>query len=279
MKIERSDRARGALTSPRLLPLHGPRGQRGEPAMLRASKDKMEDQGIYLLDMYDIGSMKIERTPKEIGPMYTGLIAIDHNIIVIYPRLLPLHRPRGQGGEPAMLRASRDKMEDQGIYLLENGVHMLLWVGSAASPELTQALFGQPSPQAIDTSVRELPVLDNELSEAARELVDQARRQRRVYMRLTVMTQNSPAELQLRRSLVEDATIGPSYVDFLLDVHKAIQNCGSNRHLPNKLTIMRQHDKLEVVLRHFLVEDRGVDGRVSYVDYLCHIHKEIRALL
>ncbi|KAG6465251.1 hypothetical protein O3G_MSEX015028 [Manduca sexta] len=26
------------------------------------------------------------------------------------------------------------------------------------------------------------------------------------------------------------------------------------------LTIMRQHDKLETVLRHFLVEDRGVDG-------------------
>lgn len=42
---------------------------------------------------------------------------------------------------------------------------------------------------------------------------------------------------------------------------------------------MRQHDKLEAVLRHFLVEDRGVDGSSSYVDYLCHIHKEIRALL
>ncbi|KAG6465252.1 hypothetical protein O3G_MSEX015028 [Manduca sexta] len=27
-----------------------------------------------------------------------------------------------------------------------------------------------------------------------------------------------------------------------------------------RLTIMRQHDKLETVLRHFLVEDRGVDG-------------------
>ncbi|GBP12211.1 hypothetical protein EVAR_6388_1 [Eumeta japonica] len=26
---------------------------------------------------------------------------------------------------------------------------------------------------------------------------------------------------------------------------------------------MRQHDKLETVLRHFLVEDRGVDGSVS----------------
>lgn len=42
---------------------------------------------------------------------------------------------------------------------------------------------------------------------------------------------------------------------------------------------MRQHDKLETVLRHFLVEDRGVDGSASYVDFLCHVHKEIRQLL
>lgn len=46
-----------------------------------------------------------------------------------------------------------------------------------------------------------------------------------------------------------------------------------------QLTVMRQHDKLETVLRHFLVEDRGVDGSTSYVDFLCHIHKEIRTLL
>jgi len=49
------------------------------------------------------------------------------------------------------------------------------------------------------------------------------------------------------------------------------------RHM--KLTVVRQRDKLEVVMRHFLVEDKGADGSASYVDYLCHLHKEIRALL
>ena len=49
------------------------------------------------------------------------------------------------------------------------------------------------------------------------------------------------------------------------------------RHM--KLTLVRQRDKLDMVFRQFLVEDKGADGSASYVDYLCHLHKEIRALL
>ncbi|GIZ01366.1 protein transport protein Sec24C [Caerostris extrusa] len=42
-----------------------------------------------------------------------------------------------------------------------------------------------------------------------------------------------------------------------------------------RLTIMVQGDKLEIVFRQFLVEDRGADGSPSYVDFLCHLHREI----
>lgn len=45
------------------------------------------------------------------------------------------------------------------------------------------------------------------------------------------------------------------------------------------MTLVRQRDKLENVLRHFLIEDRGTHGAPSYVDYLCYLHKEIRSLL
>ena len=46
-----------------------------------------------------------------------------------------------------------------------------------------------------------------------------------------------------------------------------------------QLTVVRPRAKLELVMRHFLVEDKASDGAASYVDYLCHLHKEIRALL
>nr|XP_058910181.1 protein transport protein Sec24C isoform X3 [Kogia breviceps] len=46
-----------------------------------------------------------------------------------------------------------------------------------------------------------------------------------------------------------------------------------------KLIVVKQEDKLETVFKHFLVEDKSLSGGASYVDFLCHMHKEIRQLL
>lgn len=47
----------------------------------------------------------------------------------------------------------------------------------------------------------------------------------------------------------------------------------------SQVTLVRPRDKFENVFRHYLIEDRGVNGSPSYVDYLCYLHKEIRSLL
>ncbi|XP_049711035.1 protein transport protein Sec24C [Elephas maximus indicus] len=46
-----------------------------------------------------------------------------------------------------------------------------------------------------------------------------------------------------------------------------------------KLIVVKQEDKLETLFKHFLVEDKSLSGGASYVDFLCHMHKEIRQLL
>lgn len=46
-----------------------------------------------------------------------------------------------------------------------------------------------------------------------------------------------------------------------------------------KLIMEKQEDKLEMLFKHFLVEDKSLSGGASYVDFLCHMHKEIRQLL
>lgn len=46
-----------------------------------------------------------------------------------------------------------------------------------------------------------------------------------------------------------------------------------------QLYIVRQGDKLELQFRQLLVEDRTTEGSASYVDFLCHLHKEIRSML
>lgn len=43
--------------------------------------------------------------------------------------------------------------------------------------------------------------------------------------------------------------------------------------------IVKQEDKLDLLFKHFLVEDKSMNGGASYVDFLCHMHKEIRQLL
>lgn len=46
-----------------------------------------------------------------------------------------------------------------------------------------------------------------------------------------------------------------------------------------QLMIVKQEDKLDLLFKHFLVEDKSMNGGASYVDFLCHMHKEIRQLL
>nr|XP_025033675.1 LOW QUALITY PROTEIN: protein transport protein Sec24C [Pelodiscus sinensis] len=62
-------------------------------------------------------------------------------------------------------------------------------------------------------------------------------------------------------------------------VRSIIDMFQSQRSRYMKLIIVKQEDKLEMLFKHFLVEDKSMSGGASYVDFLCHMHKEIRQLL
>lgn len=46
-----------------------------------------------------------------------------------------------------------------------------------------------------------------------------------------------------------------------------------------KLVLVKQKEKAEMAFRQLLVEDKGLLGGASYMDFLCLVHKEIRQLL
>ncbi|XP_019627758.1 PREDICTED: dynein heavy chain 1, axonemal-like isoform X2 [Branchiostoma belcheri] len=146
-----------------------------------------------------------------------------------YPRLLPLHNLSPDKDDvPTAIRCSIERLKDNGVYLLENGVSMFMWIGMNVDTEWIQSVFGVQSVAQIDIDSGTLLSLDNPLSARVRNLVQHIRSQRSRFM---------------------------------------------------KLTIVRQRDKLEPWFQHFLVEDKGLYGGASYVDFLCHMHKEIRNLL
>lgn len=157
------------------------------------------------------------------------LMDIPSSVVYFYPRLVPLHEIDVDSSEdPPAIRCTSDKIRDDGVYLLENGIHLFLWIGLNVSMEWVQNVFGVHSAAQIDIDRTSLPQLDNPLSARIRSVIESVRHKRHRYMRLT---------------------------------------------------LVRQRDKLEMVFKHFLMEDRGLDGSASYVDFLCHMHKEIRNLL
>ncbi|MBN3285783.1 SC24D protein, partial [Polyodon spathula] len=146
-----------------------------------------------------------------------------------YPRLIPVHNiDVNSDVMPSAVRCSEERLSEGGIFLLENGKHMFLWMGLACPPEAIQSLFNVPSFAHINTEATTLLDLDNPYSKKLRSIIDNIHRQRPHSM---------------------------------------------------KLMIVKQKDKPEMIFRQFLVEDKGLYGGASYVDFLCYVHKEIRQLL
>ncbi|XP_042905393.1 protein transport protein Sec24C [Parasteatoda tepidariorum] len=164
--------------------------------------------------------------------MLTALsMDVESSAAYLYPRLIPLHemQPNPEQCElPVSVRCSLERLKDHGIYLLENGLNLFIWIGMNADSTWIQNIFGKPSVAHIDVEKPCLLPLNNPISQC---------------------------------------------VDMVI---KQIQ---SERHRQMKLFIVRQGDRLELLFRQHLVEDRTTDGSVSYVDFLCHLHKEIRTLL
>ena len=130
------------------------------------------------------------------------------------------------------MRCTIDKISDDGVYLLENGLYLFMYIGLAADPTWIQEVFGVQSAAQIDIDKTRLLERDTPASQSVRSVIDKIRSERNRYFM--------------------------------------------------RLVLVRQRDKLDVLFRHYLCEDRAVPGAFganaesfSYVDFLCHMHKEL----
>uniref|UniRef100_A0A8C7ZHE6 SEC24 homolog D, COPII coat complex component n=1 Tax=Oryzias sinensis TaxID=183150 RepID=A0A8C7ZHE6_9TELE len=169
-----------------------------------------------------VGSTELSTDDRAHQRLAVMAMGVEDTQLLLYPRLIPLHNMDVDSEvAPAPVRCSEERLTDSGLFLLENGHSMFLWIGQAASPDLIQGIFNLPS-------LSTLPDVDNPLSKKVRAII---------------------RDLQNKR--------------------------------PNsmKLQIVRQKDKPEMLFRQLLVEDKGLHGGASYVDFLCYVHREIRQLL
>ena len=86
---------------------------------------------------------------------------VDETIVFIYPRMFGIHDMDDSAGRlcdnadedvktagpfkvrlPGTCNLTSENLTSDGIFLLETGSDLFLWVGSAASPMIMQSLFG-----------------------------------------------------------------------------------------------------------------------------------------
>lgn len=108
------------------------------------------------------------------------------SVAYFYPRLIPIHTVNPNDTNiPNPIRCTIDKMMDDGAYILENGVHMFIWLGLALAPEFTQSVFGVSNVHQVDTERCGVPILDNPISERVRDIIDQIQAERPRCMRVS----------------------------------------------------------------------------------------------
>ncbi|XP_044039552.1 protein transport protein Sec24D [Siniperca chuatsi] len=176
-----------------------------------------------------VGSTELSTDDRAHQRLSVMAMGVEDSQLLLYPRLTPLHNMDvNSEALPAPVRCSEERLTDSGVFLLENGHSMFLWLGQASPPDLIQNIFNLPSLAHLQGHMCALPELDNPLSKKVRSIID---------------------------GLLEKR--------------------------PNsmKLQIVRHKDKPEMLFRQFLVEDKGLHGGASYMDFLCYVHREIRQLL
>ncbi|KAH8819791.1 hypothetical protein F5884DRAFT_26262 [Xylogone sp. PMI_703] len=158
--------------------------------------------------------------------------------LYLYPRMIPIHNlapedgfPNPETGHlrmPPAMRCSFSRVEEGGVYLVDNGQNCYLWFHAQTSPNLLMDLFGEDknSLKALDPYSSSLPVLQTHLNAQVRNIIEYLRTVRGSKA-LTIQLARQGldgAEYEFARLLVEDRNNeAQSYVDWLVHVHRHVQ--------------------------------------------------------
>jgi len=158
--------------------------------------------------------------------------------LYLYPRMIPVHNLRPEDGfanpetghllMPPSIRCSFSRVEEGGVYLIDNGQNCYLWLHSQTSPNLLIDLFGENKDnlKALDPYSSSLPVLQTHLSAQVRNILEYLKTMRGSKA-LTIQLARQGldgAEYEFARLLVEDRNNeAQSYVDWLVHLHRHVQ--------------------------------------------------------
>jgi len=196
-------------------------------------------EALQFLPLYVMGMLKSPafRGPNDItADMRTYIWMRLENLMVsqlsvyYYPRMLALHNipdncgipdENGSVTLPDMLNLTSESMTQDGVFLLEDGETINVWIGSTVESGFLQAVFGVPSLDQLDPAAAEAVIgtRGDPVSNKVGHILAQVRRERPVpHLPVSIMRQGDQhKEIKFFASLIEDRTIGlqSTYSEFL----------------------------------------------------------------
>lgn len=121
---------------------------------------------------------------------------------------------------PVALNLTSEVMTQDGVYLLEDGECMFMWIGRAVDTLFLMSVFGLSSVGEVDSNVSEDFFLTRNdiLATKIHNIVKQIRTEHQTpFLQLHIVRQGDALENRFFASLIEDRTLGQStYAEFLL---------------------------------------------------------------
>ena len=149
---------------------------------------------------------------------------IEESKVFIYPRMFSIHDMSTDTGLPcdnadddcptagpnqvrlpSILNLSYERLSSNGIFLLENGHDLFMWIGRAVNPAIISTLFGVPSLEGADMSALSILPTNSDFSTRVDAVIAALRQDRARYMQLHFIREGDGyAEAYFARYLIED---------------------------------------------------------------------------
>lgn len=177
-------------------PMMGGQQQQGEEA---ESDSKATPENLTLLPLYTLATMKnvAFRGGTDVHPdeRMAAMHRLNNMDVTaskhfVYPRMFSLHNmssnaglPSANGSDdnkvagrnrielPRVLDLTIDRLASNGIFLLDNGLDMFLWVGRSSDPAILNSLFGTNSLEGVDMSQVMLQTRGNDFASRVNAIV------------------------------------------------------------------------------------------------------------
>jgi len=198
-------------------------------------------ESLKLLPLYTLGLLKttLLRKASEVRSDERAFLMAAFNSMpvrivmkYVFPTLMPIHNMDDDCGYldetsnqvkcPGQKSCSSEELDGNGVFLLDTGLRLFLWVGRHAPREVLMELFGL----SFDEIGAVLPALDSPLNQKVNTIVRYLQSQGGYWRPLEVMKQRFPGEAKVYAHLIEDKSspgYSMSYVEFLCHVHSQIQ--------------------------------------------------------